>query len=122
MPFLLPLITATGGFLASLGAWISGIIYVFVGFLVARVGWRLGVELAVIALVTGLTVTVIGTIKAAIFAISFTLPPEFVHGYNLLVPSNFVPCLSAIFSAKVVRWAWEWSVHMIYLLKSSLNG
>lgn len=121
MPFLLPVLAGAGTLIVSIAGFIAQLFALIAGIFVTRFGWRLGIELAVMALVTAFTLSAIGAIKAALFAISFALPPEFVQGYNLLVPANFVPCLSAILSAKLVRWGWEWGVHIIYRLKNTAN-
>ncbi|NTU36572.1 DUF5455 family protein, partial [Vibrio diabolicus] len=32
---------------------------------------------------------------------------------GMFIPNNAVPCVSAIYSARLLRWVWEWKFYAI---------
>ena len=43
----------------------------------------------------------------------YSLPSELAKGLSLVVPANFPLCISAILTAHLIRWVYEWNVKII---------
>jgi hypothetical protein len=74
---------------------------------------KMAYQMVVITSVVGLTMTLIVAIKALLFGILLVAPDNFVQACSWFVPDNSVLCLSAIVSAKAIRWVWVWQIHFI---------
>lgn len=57
---------------------------------------------------TGFLVTFTGVIYGIISAVIITLPSEYALAMSLVLPSNTSSCISAIISARVCRFAYDW--------------
>ncbi|MGY3569731.1 DUF5455 family protein [Vibrio paucivorans] len=108
--FLLPLASTIGNALKlpAIATFIGGLAAQIMGWFAVRMSKGLAWNLTVLTMVIGLTLTVAFSINVLIAGLSYVVPPYVSSGFSMFVPSNAVPCLSAIFSARVIRWVWEW--------------
>lgn len=99
--------------------WLAGVLgSIFLG-LVAGVSKYVTKRFALIAVAITALITVTATFFAAINAllvsISYVAPQQLVDSFFLFMPSNAIPCISAILSAKLLRWVYDWNVRIIQL-------
>lgn len=85
----------------------------FVKFFVDRSAKRI---LIIAALLVSLTAFVVGfmrLISGLVNTISTQLPPEIAQFGGYVLPSNTLLCLSAIITAHLARWAYEWNIKVL---------
>ncbi len=110
--FLLPLFSTIANVtrLPALVAFISSLAGNLVAWFTRYMSRGAAFNLVVVTLLVGLAVTTASSIYALATGLSYALPSELVRALSMVIPSNAVPCVSAIFSAKLIRWVWEWQV------------
>lgn len=91
-----------GGLFTAVFAW-------FANFLTKR----FAVVAAVVAVIVGITTAFLVAINALAAGISVVVPTEVAIAAGLVIPSNASACMSAYFSALVLRWAYNWNVKVI---------
>ena len=99
---------------------------VFIGQLAATVlGWfavrmtrGLALNLVVVTMVIGLAVAIATSMMVVISGLSYLTPSYINQAFSYFVPSNAIPCVSAIFSARVIRWVWQWQFYVITKISS----
>ncbi|MUK93475.1 hypothetical protein GNP80_13645 [Aliivibrio fischeri] len=118
--FLLPLISGIGNVLRvpAIAAFIAGLTAQLVAWFSTFVARGIALNLAVIVVVVGLAVAISSGFWLMLEGISYVLPPEWSRGMAFITPSNAVPCLSTIASARVTRWVWEWQIYAIHAATS----
>ncbi|NVJ58002.1 MAG: DUF5455 family protein [Vibrionaceae bacterium] len=113
--FLLPIVSSVGAalrvpalaiFLGQLGANI-------LGWFAARMTRGLAMNLTILTMIIGVAALSALAIKSLITGLSYVVPPYLSLGFSFFVPSNAIPCLSAIFAARVIRWVWVWQFYAI---------
>jgi len=92
-----------------LGSLFSGFIEFFAKYLTKK----LAVVAAVIAAIGALTLGFFLSIYGLVSSIAYQMPPEISVAFSLVIPSNSMACVSAILSAHVFRWAYDWNVKVI---------
>ena len=115
MPVIFPILSslATAIRLPALAAFFGGLFAQMAGFFATRFTVGTAVQLAAISSIVGLTVVLLSVFHSIVYGLSVITPPYFNNAMSLIVPSNLLPCVTAIMSAKVVRWVWEWQVFFI---------
>lgn len=91
------LATAIGSFLSTMIGWFA----VFV----TR---RIAIIAATITVIISLTVAFIAGIESIIAGISYVAPD--LSGAFAILPGNFTACVSAIVTAKLLKWAYSWNI------------
>lgn len=70
---------------------------------------------AVAALLT-LTGAFVVVVKVLLVGIAYVMPGFVATGMALLMPTNLTVCLSAIFSARVARWIYDYHMTALKLI------
>ncbi|GAL09052.1 putative capsid protein [Vibrio astriarenae] len=78
-----------------------------------KVGRRAAMYLTVIGIMFALGLTTMVAINALLSTINYDSVPWLEQGFSYFIPSNAVPCLSVIFSARVIRWVWDWQFYAV---------
>lgn len=97
--------------------WLAGVIG---GAFSSIFGWFLQFFTKRLAIV-GAAVTIIGTLTIALFAaihallagVLVALPAEASAGISLFLPSNLSLCISAVVSARLLRYSYDWQIKII---------
>ncbi|HCH6425976.1 TPA: DUF5455 family protein [Vibrio parahaemolyticus] len=98
---LLPIVSTIGTALRlpALVAFISQIATTLFGWFFIAKARNVTINLVILTLLIGLTVT----LTLAIYTLAA----------GMFIPNNAVPCVSAIYSARLLRWVWEWKFYAI---------
>lgn len=96
-----------------LAAMLSGMFGSLVGFFAKYVTMRLAVIAAVVSAIVALTAAFAVAMNALINSILPTMPALVITGFAHLCPESIELILGAVFSAHVVRYAYEWNVKVI---------
>lgn len=95
--------------------WLAGIIGSLFGgvlsFFAQYFTKRIAVIAAVIVLVTGATITVIGVFEGLLSSLAY-VEPDFTY-VGLFLPSNTVPCVAVMVTARITYWVYSWNVRVI---------
>jgi len=75
--------------------------------------YRVTVRLAIFAIIVTVFLAVLTSIYSLMDGLSTASPTYIGWAYSWLVPSNFVPCVSAIATVQLAAWAWHWKVYAI---------
>lgn len=118
--FLLPVLNSIGSALRlpALAIFLSQLAATILGWFATRLTRSVAINLTVLTMVFGLALTTSLAIYAVLSGLSYVVPPYLSQGFAYFVPDNAVPCLSAIFSARVIRWVWEWQFYAITKVSS----
>ena len=118
--FLLPILNGISGALKlpALAIFLSQLAATILGWFATRVTRSVAINLTVLTMVVGLALTTALALNAIFSGLSYVVPPSLAQGFSYFVPSNAVPCLSAIFSARVIRWVWQWQFYAITKVSS----
>ena len=108
----MPLLLAIFSFLARL----IGVALTFlVSFFFEYLSKRLAIVAAVVAGIAALTGAFFLAISSLIQSVAPLLPPQFNQACSLVVPDNFPALVSIVFSAHVLRFAYEWNVKVLHM-------
>ena len=120
MPIIFAILSsvASAARLPALAALLGGIFAQVVAVFATRFTVSTAVQLGAIASITGLTLFLLAALKTIMFGLTVALPPFYFQAMSLIIPSNLLPCVTAIFSARVVRWVWTWQVYFIQAVAS----
>jgi len=102
----------------AIAAFLAGLAANILTFFSARLTKSIAINLTVVTMVVGLAAHVAAAIYLIGTGIAAVAPPFASMAWGYVVPSNAVPCLSAIFSARVVRWVWAWQFYVITKVSS----
>lgn len=118
--FLLPIINGISGLLRlpALAVFLGQLAATILGFLATRVTRTVAINLTVLTMVLGLALTTALALSAIFSGLSYVVPPELSQGFAFFIPDNAIPCISAIFSARVIRWVWQWQFYAITKVSS----
>lgn len=113
--FLLPLLTGVSNALRlpALVMFISNLAAQLLTWFALKLTRNVAIKLTVITSIIGLAALITASIYAIADALQYIAPPSLSLGFSYFIPDNAVPCLSAIFSAKVVRWVFEWQFYTV---------
>ncbi|MBE3732288.1 DUF5455 family protein [Vibrio parahaemolyticus] len=97
---LLPIVSTIGTALRlpALVAFISQIATTLFGWFFIAKARNVTLTLAIYTLAMGL---------------SYVAPPMWSQAAGMFIPNSAVPCVSAIYSARLLRWVWEWKFYAI---------
>jgi hypothetical protein len=102
---------------AFLGGIFSSLITWFAKFFTKKIAYQLAIVASILSVTAAFSATIYG-IYATIRAVA---PYGTACGMSLIVPFNAVPCVSAVMSAKVIRWVYEWKITFISDYKNFLT-
>lgn len=63
---------------------------------------------AVVVAITGLTATLFAAFTALLAGIDAVVPPQ-LSAMSGIIPPNFTACLSAVSSARLLKWVYDWN-------------
>ena len=121
----MPLPIAVAGFFSAafFASRLSAILTFFAGLMGAVAAFfaqwatrKLAVFLGVVTITVASTLVVFAAISSMIAGITVVVPPCIVQGFNMILPANFIPCLSTIFAARAMAWVYSWKVNFIAML------
>ncbi|KOO14399.1 hypothetical protein AKJ18_13935 [Vibrio xuii] len=112
---LLPILSTVSNALRipALAMFLGNLAAQVLGWFAVRLSKGLALNLTVLTMVVGLALAVTISINTIFLGLSYVVPPWISDGFDFFIPSNAVPCLSAIFSARLIRWVWEWQFYAI---------
>lgn len=94
---------------------IAGLFTAIVSFFLKYFSKRLSVVLVGIAFIATLTTTFLAAISSLLSGLAYAMPSEVSTIINWVVPNNLSLCVSAIVTAHVLRWVYEWNVKIVQL-------
>ncbi|EGQ9308592.1 hypothetical protein F7U82_24530 [Vibrio parahaemolyticus] len=112
---LLPIVSTIGTALRlpALVAFLSQIATTLFGWFFIAKARNVTINLVILTLLIGLTVTLTLAIYTLAMGLSYVAPPMWSQAAGMFIPNNAVPCVSAIYSARLLRWVWEWKFYAI---------
>ncbi len=118
--FLLPILNGLSGALKipALAMFIGQIASTVLGWFAIRMSRGLALNVLVLTMVIGGGAVIALGLYGIMQGLSYLSPDYLGVGFSYFVPSNAIPCVSAIFSARVVRWAWMWQFYAITKVSS----
>ncbi|WP_089138188.1 DUF5455 family protein [Vibrio rumoiensis] len=118
--FLLPVISGISNLLRlpALAIFLGQLAATILGWLATRITRSVAINLTVLTMVLGLALTTALALSAIFNGLSYVVPPELSQGFAFFMPDNAIPCISAIFSARVIRFVWQWQFYAITKVSS----
>ncbi|EKO3494134.1 DUF5455 family protein [Vibrio fluvialis] len=119
--FLLPVLNGISNVLKvpAIAAFLSSLATQVLGFFVnLKFARAVAINLTVITMVVGLTIASMTAVYAVGSGLSYVTPPFVAQAWGMFVPDNAVGCVSAIFSARIIRWVWSWQFYVITKVSS----
>ncbi|OHY89620.1 DUF5455 family protein [Vibrio rotiferianus] len=112
---LLPIIGTIGTALRlpALVGFIAQIATTLFGWFFIAKARNVTINLVIITLLIGLTVALTLAIYTMGAGLSYVVHPKWSQAAGMFIPSNAVPCISTIYSARLLRWVWEWKFYAI---------
>ena len=112
---LLPIISGVGAALRlpALVAFIAQLATTLFGWFFIAKSRNLTLNLVIMTLLIGLTVTLTLAIYTLGAGLSYVVHPQWSQAAGMFIPNNAVPCVSAVYSARLLRWVWEWKFYAI---------
>jgi hypothetical protein len=92
-----------------IGSFFARMVMGLIGF----VSKRLLITFVVLPAMVLVTSTIFFAIKASIFSLVLTLPPNFNQAMSMVIPSNFHLCINIIVATETAVWVWRWVVKFI---------
>ena len=74
---------------------------------------RFALVAAGIVLIVGVTTAFFASLSSILLSITMVAPPWYSLAVQLVVPDNATFCISAMLSARLLRFAYEWNVKII---------
>lgn len=112
---LLPIVSTIGTALRlpALAAFIAQIATTLFGwFFIARAR-NVTINLVILTLLIGLTAALTLAIYTLGVGLFYVVHPQWSQAAGMFIPNNAIPCVSAIYSARLLRWVWEWKFYAI---------
>lgn len=118
--FLLPVLTGASKALKvpALAAFLGGLAANIMGWWSKRVASGLVINATILTLIVSITIAVAVALYAMLGTLSYFVHPSITQAWSMFMPTNAIPCLSTILSAKVVRWVWSWQYFAIIKMSS----
>ena len=115
MVALLPIISgvSTALRIPALVAFISQIAATLFGWFFIAKSRQLTLNLVILTMLVALTAALTLSIYTIAAGLSYVTPPYWSQAAGMFIPSNAIPCVSAISSARLIRWVWEWKFYAI---------
>lgn len=93
-----------------LASFLAGIFGSVLGFVVKYATKRFAIVAAGLVVIAGLTAGMFAAIYAIATGLSYAMPAEIVYAARLFLPSNTQACITAIASAEVLKWVYDWNI------------
>ena len=121
MPLIFGILSsiATAARLPALAGLLGGLFAKVVAVFATRFSASAAIQLGDITAIVGLTLALLLVLKGIVLGISATLPPFYSQAMSLVIPTNLLPCMTAVISARIVRWVWVWQVYFIQSVASA---
>lgn len=118
--FLLPIISSIGSALKipALAMFLGQLAANVLGWFAARMTRSLAINLTVLTMIIALAAGIALSLLAILQGLSYITPPYLGQAFSYFVPANAIPCVSAIFSARIIRWVWTWQFYTITKVSS----
>jgi len=112
---LLPIVSGISAALRlpALVAFIAQIATTLFGWFFIAKARNVTINLVIITLLIGLTLALTLAIYTLATGLSYVTPPFWSQTAGMFIPNNAIPCVSAIYSARLLRWVWEWKFYAI---------
>jgi biotin transporter BioY len=112
---LLPLLSTVGTALKlpALVGFIAQIATTLFGWFFIAKARNVTINLVILTLLVGITVVLTLAVYTLAAGLSYIAPPEWSAAAGMFIPNNAVPCISAIYTARLLRWVWEWKFYAI---------
>lgn len=102
-----------------LASFITSILSKLFEFFLKFFSKRVAIALVSITAMVSLTVGFFTAIKTIFTQIASVSPPFLNNAASLVVPDNFLACLTIMLSARLLRWGYEWNIKIIALRSQS---
>lgn len=118
--FLLPMLSSITGALRipAIVTFLSTLAANILAFFSERLVRSAAINATIVTLIIGLTIALTASLYAIMAGLSSIAPPYARDAWGMFVPSNAYPCLSAIWSAKLIRLTWQWKFYVITKVSS----
>lgn len=97
--------------------WLAGIIgslfTVVFGFLAKFLTKRFALFAAFVVGLLALFGVFLGVITSLLSGLSYVVPTEWTQYAGFVMPSNFKPCLTAVATAHVAKYAFSWNTRIL---------
>ena len=112
---LLPILSSVGSALSvpAIAAFIGGIATKVFEFFFLKFTKQMAINLTIVTMIIGMATATSYAIYALLTGLHYLVPPFLSQAWGFFVPDIAVPCTSALLSARVMRWAWEWQVYAV---------
>ncbi|WP_240326183.1 DUF5455 family protein [Vibrio splendidus] len=112
---LLPVISNIGRVmqLPALAAFLGGLATKVFELFFLKFSKQMAMNLTIVTMVLGMATAVSFVIYGILTGLHFIVPSFISEAWGFFVPDIAVPCVSAIMSARVIRWAWIWQMYAI---------
>jgi len=123
LPLIFPLVGALANVLRipAIAGMLGGLFFGLMEWLTKFVSRKVAYQLAIITAIMAVTGGFILLIKGLFVGIMVYAPSQIACSIHLFVPSNATACVSAVLSARLVRWVYEWKITFINDYKNMLN-
>lgn len=99
--------------------WLAGVIgglfASVLGFFTKYLTKRLAIVAAAVTAIVGLTTAFFAAISTLLGGLTAAIPADVVMLLGHIMPANVTACISALLSAQVLRYAYEWNVKVVQL-------
>lgn len=92
---------------------VAGLFASLIGFFAKYLTKRLAIAAALITAAIAITAAFYAAITGVLALIAPVTPPQFNVALGLFLPSNAKACLSAVMSAYVLRWLYDWQIKVL---------
>ncbi|MNG08717.1 hypothetical protein D3C84_920950 [compost metagenome] len=103
--------------MSFLARWFLGVFTNVAGWFMAVFTRKTAIVLAVVTVIITMTVALATALKVALASLSqystLAVPEPVLDGIAMLMPDNFEYCLTAMFSARVTLWAYNFNKDLI---------
>lgn len=96
-----------------LASFLGTIFTAIVSALMTHFSKRIAIILAVVAAIAALTTGFFLAIYSIASGLASVAPPFVLTAWSLIVPSNLTILISAMLTARVLRWVYDWNVKVI---------
>ena len=103
---------------AALIAFLSALLISLFEFVAEFFSKRLLIIAVSVTVLVAVTVAFFAIIDTTVNAILVGVPTPVTQYIGLFLPSNFAACMSALVTAKLARWAYDWQYN---ILKIKMN-
>lgn len=99
----------------------KGLIIGLLSFLLVSVSTKVATRATVLGLLVIFFIGVMGLLTTVINGIAVVAPDAFNVAYSWIIPNNFVPCVTAIFTVQVAIWVWRWKKYAVDFVSGGVS-